>query len=250
MLCFKGDHILWATIGGIPSLLLLALGIPFFAFVLLEEQKERLTNQEVKSKFGFLYNGYKLKNYYWESVIMYRKVAMIFISVFMKSLGTRVQSLAVFVIIVIFIVVTSKRKPYLTRQLNDLEILSLFTSGLTIYCGFFFLSSLNSESTHFDPIKDCKFGSGALVELSNGMKWIFFILILSFNLLFLVKWMSAFFGEIKDQLRVKAPKLYMCLCLCCRRSMFEEEARHSKAVKQNEHLIDRIDNITEGEIRH
>lgn len=150
---------------------------------------------------------------------MYRKVAMIFISVFLKSLGTRVQSLAVFLIILVFIVVTLRRKPYLTRKLNDLEILSLFTSGFTIYCGFFFLSSSNSRSTSFDPTKDCK-SEIILVELSSGMKWIFFVLILGFNILFLFHWIYTFLSEIKDKFRVKAPKIYTCLCLCCRRSLY------------------------------
>lgn len=44
----------------------------------------------MKEKFGFLYKGYKLDSFYWECVIMYRKVAMIFISVFLNGIGTMV----------------------------------------------------------------------------------------------------------------------------------------------------------------
>lgn len=81
---------------------------------------------------------------------------MIFVSVFLQAIGTRVQAFCVFLLIIFFTVLTSRRKPYLSRQLNDLEQISLITSGITIYSGFFFISSLDSTSSVFDPAKDCK----------------------------------------------------------------------------------------------
>jgi len=42
---------------------------------------------ETKQKFGFLYNGYKKEYFFWEIVIMYRKILIIFISVFLYSEG-------------------------------------------------------------------------------------------------------------------------------------------------------------------
>lgn len=78
------------------------------------------------------------------------------------------------------------------------------------------------------------------------MKWILFVLILGFNILFFVNWIYTFLTEVKDKFRVKAPKLYTCLCLCCRKSLYEEETRQSKTMKQNEQLIERIDNISDG----
>ena len=72
-------------------------------------------NQDVKEKYGFLYNGYKFTSYYWESVIMYRKVAMIFIAVFLKASGSKIQAFVVFLIILAFVLITARVKPYLTR---------------------------------------------------------------------------------------------------------------------------------------
>jgi hypothetical protein len=47
---------------------------------------------DVKGKFGFLYNGYRNPQaYYWEIVIMYRKIAIIFIQIFLAQLGKIVQ---------------------------------------------------------------------------------------------------------------------------------------------------------------
>ena len=155
--CFSGSHFYWAVLGGVPGLLLWVAGIPLGTWLLLQERKDQLENNEIKSKYGFLFKGYRPSTYYWESVIMYRKVAMIFVSVFLQALGTRVQAFCVFLVIIFFVVLTSKKRPYLTRQLNDLEQISLITSGVTIYSGLFFLSSLDSGSSIFDPMKDCKF---------------------------------------------------------------------------------------------
>ena len=126
----------------------------------------RLHNLEVKEKYGFLYKGYKVDSYYWECVIMYRKVAMIFISVFLNGIGTMIQALVVMVLLVFFIVVTQRYKPYYSRQLNDLEIVSLITSCITFYCGLFFLSSKSPSDPSYEANRDCKF-QWLLVYLST-----------------------------------------------------------------------------------
>lgn len=65
----------------IPGIIVWGLGIPFFAFMLLTGVKNKLKTSEVREKFGFLYRGYKHEFYYWESIIMYRKITMIVIAI-------------------------------------------------------------------------------------------------------------------------------------------------------------------------
>ena len=88
--CFSGEHLYWAVFGGGLGLLVWVIGIPWVAWSLLREHKARLGNEQVMERYGFLYKGYKQRTYYWESVVMFRKVAMIFIAVFLRSEGTRV----------------------------------------------------------------------------------------------------------------------------------------------------------------
>lgn len=87
---------------------------------------------------------------------MFRKVAMIFITVFISSLGRIVQALAVIVLLVFYLFITIRKKPYTTRRLNELEITSLLTSATTIYSGVFFLSSRSEEDPSFTPNVDSK----------------------------------------------------------------------------------------------
>lgn len=53
--------------------------------------RTRLTKMDVKELYGFLYNGYKKEFFYWEVVIMYRKILMIVIAVIIKSYGVITQ---------------------------------------------------------------------------------------------------------------------------------------------------------------
>jgi hypothetical protein len=79
VICYIGAHIFWSYGVALVCLIVWGAGIPIFAFLLLNAEKTKLLKIDVKERFGFLYNGYKKKLYFWEVIIMYRKVAMVFI---------------------------------------------------------------------------------------------------------------------------------------------------------------------------
>ena len=110
--CYTGSHLLWAVIGGGLGLLFWVIGIPWLAWTLLRERRNRLQNEQVTERYAFLFKGYKQRTYYWESVVMLRKVAMIFIAVFLRSSGTRVQAFVVFILLLFFVILTEEKKPY------------------------------------------------------------------------------------------------------------------------------------------
>ena len=87
ILCYDGPHTFWALLVAFPSIVVWGLGIPFFAYILLTREKHRLKKIEVKEKYGFLYNGYRRQFYYWEVIIMYRKIVIVFIAVFVVNFG-------------------------------------------------------------------------------------------------------------------------------------------------------------------
>jgi hypothetical protein len=101
--CFESVHRIIALGIGIPCLIiwgkqkffsnfLIVMGIPTFGLIILIINKEILASRDVREKYGFLYNGYKHQSaFYWELVIMYQKIAIIFIRVFLVHLGKIVQ---------------------------------------------------------------------------------------------------------------------------------------------------------------
>ena len=90
---------------------------------------------------------------------MFRKVAMIFITIFLATLGRIVQALVVILLLIFFLFVTTRKKPFITRRLNELEIISLLVSSITIYCGVFFLSAREVTDPTFTPNVDSKISS-------------------------------------------------------------------------------------------
>ena len=78
---------MWTLFVALPGIIFWGLGIPLFGMFLLFLDRKNLHKLEIKQKYGFLFNGYQKNYYYWEGVIIFRKIALIFISVFLDSFG-------------------------------------------------------------------------------------------------------------------------------------------------------------------
>ena len=150
----------------VPSLILWGFGIPLYAWIILAKYKEDLELIDIREKYGFLYNGYKKNFYFWESVNMYRKIWVIFISVFLKLAGVITQALVIFLVLIIFLILNLKLRPFTFQALNDMEMMSLITWMLTIYCGLFFISDMPSVYNSTDS---------SVKEDDNGRKFKFWM---------------------------------------------------------------------------
>ena len=73
---------------------------------------------------------------------MYRKISIIFISIFLKIAGVITQALVVFLVLILFLILNLKFLPYSFKSLNDMELISIVTWMITIYWGIFFLSDM------------------------------------------------------------------------------------------------------------
>jgi hypothetical protein len=89
--CWQGDHAMYVLGVGLPALLIWGLGIPIAALILLSQVRNKLHTVESKSKFGFVYNGYKPETYYWEITIIGRKILLICFAVFFRDIGIFIQ---------------------------------------------------------------------------------------------------------------------------------------------------------------
>ena len=103
------------------------IGIPALIYILMAKEKENLATVAVKMKFGFLYNGYKKDNFYWEIIIMYRKIICFFIAVALRNTGIIVQGFILLIMLVIFYQLNGINRPFGTRALNEVEDASLLT---------------------------------------------------------------------------------------------------------------------------
>ena len=67
-----------------------------------------------------------------------------------------IQSLVLLLVLVGTILITLKVRPYLESEINFLEIYSMISLIITVYCGIYYLSSRPSGSPEFITGKDCK----------------------------------------------------------------------------------------------
>ena len=76
-------------------------------------------------KYGFLFNGYGLGTFFWEVVILYRKILIIMVTVFFSVVSTEVQVLVVILIVITALLLQIRFKPYYSDILNQMELYSL-----------------------------------------------------------------------------------------------------------------------------
>eukprot|EP00347_Sterkiella_histriomuscorum_P008702 403344080 len=233
VICWDSTHKIVSYFIALPCIIVWGLGIPFFALVLLMRNRKRLDQIEIRQKLGFLYRGYRKEYHFWEIVIMYRKIILIFVSVFLSTYGVIAQALIVFIILIVFLTFNLKASPFSTLELNDLETLSLISSLITIYCGLFFLSNTKQSLIDVDP--DLK--SKALQMNQQTLMFLFFMIVIS-NLLFLIYWTIKILKEIRLKLITKLPKLYLWLCLCNNHEAFI-------VAKEKLHILDENETLRE-----
>lgn len=76
-----------------------------------------------------------------------------------------------------------------------------------------------------------------------------FVLILVSNLTFLVLWVWRLFSDLRDTLRSRCRRFYLCCCLLCNRNLLAMEIKDSREEQKNYQKIKQIEEICEGKIR-
>jgi len=123
---------------GFPGLVVYAFGIPFLAAWMLWYRRERLSEEaRTIATLGFLYAGFKKEAYFWESVIMLRKVAIAAVAVFLAPAGAAIQTYAGLMVIFCLTSAHLLMNPFERPVLNRLEFGALVTAFLTFECGLF-----------------------------------------------------------------------------------------------------------------
>mmetsp|Transcript_34101 Transcript_34101/g.33290 ORF Transcript_34101/g.33290 Transcript_34101/m.33290 type:complete len:113 (+) Transcript_34101:242-580(+) len=108
-------------------------------------------------------------------------------------------------LLIAFLLINTKKKPFVSVPLNDLETYSLASSMVTIYCGLFFISDTASFSIAF--------GKSELI-LSEEVKMFFFLIIVSVNLIFFFFWLYKMYIQMKLVMSIRLSKIYLFFCLC------------------------------------
>jgi hypothetical protein len=132
----------------------------------------------VRKELGFLYAGYRFRAYYWEALVMLRKMLMIFVATFVATQGKLYQALLVQAVVAAFLLAHCWKLPFLDMPFNWLEGLSLGATFATMFAGYFFLAGEESGSESTTSQND--------FTLPEAAEVLFFLLILGFQIAFAV----------------------------------------------------------------
>jgi len=183
--CWDATHYRYVLIVAVPSLVGWGASVPLVCLLVLYRNRNRLGLMEFKVRLGFVYNGYEYSKFYWEFVILYRKLLIASISVFLTNISSSIQALTVMSVLVVAFGLQAKHKPYALPILNGLELRAILVGGVTIYCGMFYMTSALDANTQL----------------------VLFFIIVGVNIYFLVCWTLKVFAAALQIVRSKCPCL-------------------------------------------
>ena len=178
-----------------------------------------------------MYRGYKARLYFWEVLVLLRKLAIVLVASFGSSLGSFIQAMILFILLVVFLAMNIKVSPFSKREVNDVESLPMVCSILSVYAGLYYV--LTSDSAE------------AGVKDYQSLKTFLWLFIWAVNGLFFLYWFLHFRLEIKDQVHGKSEKAYNLLFNCCLKKKIDKDARVRSTKKKNRRILGTFDAITD-----
>ena len=157
--CWEGDHsaVVWLLFG--PCVVVWVVGIPLLASLLMrhyqhhwicpecgtkspltqascscgapvgQDGERMLYSIGVQRKFAFLYKGYEPQYYYWELIVLSRKMIFVIIDVLGETLGPIIQTVLALLTVVVALLLHIKCEPYQVGEIDTLERISLTSIG-------------------------------------------------------------------------------------------------------------------------
>jgi len=96
----------------VPQLFLHIIGFPALGLYFLFRNRAKLHHPVVRARFGLFLGGYRSDRYYWEVVVIFRKVAVVILSIFGTAMRIEIQALCALLLILICLVLQVAGQPY------------------------------------------------------------------------------------------------------------------------------------------
>ena len=105
--------------------LVFVIGIPIAALYIIYLNKNSFASRTMQASFGFLFEGYREKLFWWEFAVLLRKVCILAAALFWED--PFLQSIVALFVLIISIIVHMACWPYEERFLNIAELFSLLS---------------------------------------------------------------------------------------------------------------------------
>lgn len=147
--CWQGTHWKYVLALMIPAMITWGIAVPGIVLIVLMINRKHLRQLRNKIRFGYLFNGYRNEKYYWEFIVIFRKLLIMTSCLFVPRLSEELTALFLLAALSLFCLLQSAHQPYSTPTLNVLESRLLLAVLLSVLCGLFFHDPVISPLTQY-----------------------------------------------------------------------------------------------------
>ena len=173
--CWGSDHIFMVVVFAIPCLVLWILIFPLVCLISIAKHRKKLKDENTVLKFGFLYNGFHEKTFYWGFLKFFQKLLIILL----RSSDLEV-SIKMFTLLLILYICASSHKNkncYVHKIINKLEFTSNSVALFTLFFSLYYL-----------------------IGVSDNAQIIIFVIILVVNIYFIIIWFKTLLMSQKNRI--------------------------------------------------
>ncbi|KAL4459596.1 hypothetical protein ABPG73_010576, partial [Tetrahymena malaccensis] len=148
--CFTTQHQGYFYFLLLPLFIFWSFIFPLTVIYILRKNSDKLQYIWIKQSYGFLYQEYNDKKYFWEFVKIYMKILiMVVVIAFNNDLSLR-YVIVIFILFIYFLI-TLQANPYITKDLNYCDRISNLTIILSVIIDLF-LNQSSSSSFVFQQV--------------------------------------------------------------------------------------------------
>ncbi|GLC74739.1 hypothetical protein PLESTF_001550200 [Pleodorina starrii] len=137
--CYTGLHERVYVPIGIGSVILFCLCPPVVYFLLTFKSRHQFNDPRIRIQYGFLYQQYKPKYFWWASMRQLQVLALVAVEVFGRALPVLQQALLLLAVLILIAAVNTANSPERFQELLILEFLSMCVLSMTLTLGLYFV---------------------------------------------------------------------------------------------------------------
>jgi hypothetical protein len=159
----------------VPTIVVVSVGVPALAVMgLAYIGAERVRRPPWSERVGFLVNGYKPQLYFWESVVLLRKVLLAFATTTLAPVGPGMQVTTACMVVTFALVVHARCHPFANDAVNMLEMVGLATAVITLLGGLYVYLHAAGEAT-----VEVAAAASVVIALANGVFLVLAVLLVA-----------------------------------------------------------------------
>ena len=148
--CWTPRHKKYSLMFALPGIIIWGLTIPVLCLIIVLKRQRFLNNIENRVSLGFFLIGYRKHMFYWEFMVILRKVSFMFILVFLSQVSIFVQGLTISCILLFFVFLQFENFPFSSATSSHLQTELLSTVTISLFTGLYYMTGdLNWASRIF-----------------------------------------------------------------------------------------------------